>query len=134
MSAEAIENQASGDAEPGPLVVLVDDLRSFRDHRPAVISRTCDAALAYLVDNRRRHIDELWLDHDLGPGGTTGPVVELLQHAAFNDEPFDVGLILVHTANAAAAEWMLLGLRRFGYQARRASTDALISDLVPESE
>jgi hypothetical protein len=44
-------------------------------------------------------LDELWLDHDLGEDDTIWPVVEVLERAAFEERPLDIGVINVHSAN-----------------------------------
>jgi hypothetical protein len=112
------------------LIVLVDDLRSFRDDRPARVFRTSAQALAFLrgFDGR---IEELWLDHDLGGVDTVRPVALHLEEQAFGGAPLDVGVVYVHSANPPAAESVLRGLRRYGYRAERSSTDQLISAAVP---
>jgi hypothetical protein len=48
-------------------------------------------------------LDELWLDYDLGEDDTIWPVVAVLERAAFEDHPFDIGIINVHSANPAGA-------------------------------
>jgi hypothetical protein len=50
---------------PSPLTVLVDDVRGFRDKRPALVARSSQEALDLLNELRDRRIDDLWLDHDL---------------------------------------------------------------------
>jgi len=100
------------------LVVLVDDLRSFTDGRAAEVARTSEAGVALLAVHRDRRIDELWLDHDLGGDDTIWPVVEVLERAAFEERPYDVGLIRVHSSNPAGAAKMRQALGRWGYRVR----------------
>jgi hypothetical protein len=107
--------------EQQPAVVLVDDLRSFVDGRAAEVARTSAAGIEVLERYRTRHLDELWLDHDLGGDDTIWPVVELLERAAFDGHPFDIGTIFIHSANPPGAAKMLQGLRRWGYDARPAT-------------
>lgn len=114
------------------IVVLVDDLRSFRDGRPATVVRNSKDAVELLEDLRFQPIAELWLDHDLGGTDTVAPVVELLQQAAFDGNHFAVDLIVVHTANGAASDWICAGLRRFGYRVTRRPADELISAPIPD--
>ena len=70
-------------------------------------------------------MDELWLDHDLGEDDTIWPVVEVLERAAFEERPFDIGVINVHSANPAGAARLVQVLRHWGYRAQGAagSTD-----------
>jgi hypothetical protein len=102
-------------------VVLVDDLRSFVDGRRADVARTSAAGVDLLHRYRDERLDELWLDHDLGEDDTIWPVLEVLERAAFEDRPFDIGVINVHSANPAGAAKVTQVLRRWGYLVRVAS-------------
>jgi hypothetical protein len=102
-------------------VVLVDDLRSFVDGRRAEIARTSASGVELLNRYRDRRLDELWLDHDLGEDDTTWPVVEVLERAAFEERPFDIGIINVHSANPAGAAKLVQVLRHWGYRVQVAS-------------
>ncbi|WP_433366973.1 cyclic-phosphate processing receiver domain-containing protein [Actinoplanes sp. CA-142083] len=97
-------------------VVLIDDLRSFLDGRHAQVARTSPAGVELLNRYRDQHLDELWLDHDLGHDDTIWPVVEVLERAAFEERPFDIGVIIVHSANPAGAAKIAQVLRRWGYR------------------
>jgi hypothetical protein len=114
----------------GVVTILVDDLRSFRDGRDVVVVRTSAAALALIRDLGDTFVHELWLDHDLGGDDTIRPVSAHLEEIAYFGKPMQVGVIYVHSANAGAAETVLRGLIRYGYNARRTSTDQLISTSV----
>lgn len=70
-----------------PAIILVDDLRSFVDGRPAEVARTSAAGVELLDRRRSDRLDELWLDHDLGDDDTIWPVVEVLERAAFEGRP-----------------------------------------------
>ena len=108
-------------------VLLIDDLRSFADARPAEVARTSGAGVALLERWREHPIAEIWLDHDLGGDDTIWPVVEVLERAAFEERPYDVGVVLVHSANPAGAAKMAQVLRRWGYPVRVVSgTDELV--------
>ncbi|GAA2848198.1 hypothetical protein Acy02nite_02240 [Actinoplanes cyaneus] len=102
-------------------VVLVDDLRSFVDGRAAEIARNSADGVALLGRHRDRRVDELWLDHDLGGEDTIWPVVEVLERAAFEGHPFDIGAILIHSANPSGAAKMAQALRHWGYPVRLAA-------------
>lgn len=103
------------------LTVLVDDDRDFIDARPAVVLRTSANALAELSRIRERGevVDELWLDHDLGGDDTAMPVVDMLSETAFNDDPFPVRRVYVHSMNNVGAERMMRSLQNYGYPAVR---------------
>jgi hypothetical protein len=102
-------------------VVLIDDLRSFLDGRAAEVARSSAAGVDLLNRYRDERLDELWLDHDLGGADTIWPVVEVLERAAFDGRPFDVGVIVVHSANPAGAAKMTQALRHWGYHVRVAA-------------
>ena len=63
----------------------------------------------------------MWLDHDLGEDDTIWPVVEVLERAAFENRPFDIGVINVHSANPAGAAKIAQVLRHWGYRVHVAS-------------
>ncbi|MEU4792879.1 cyclic-phosphate processing receiver domain-containing protein [Micromonospora tulbaghiae] len=109
------------DDETPPRIVLVDDLRSFLDGRVAHVARTSGAGVEALERYRDQRLDELWLDHDLGEDDTIWPVVEVLERAAFDGRPFDVGVVYVHSANPAGSERIMQTLRRWGYHVRSAA-------------
>ncbi|MFI7304692.1 cyclic-phosphate processing receiver domain-containing protein [Micromonospora aurantiaca] len=97
-------------------ILLVDDLRSFVDGRRAAIARTSAAGAELLERHRDGHIDELWLDHDMGGDDTVWPVVEILERAAFENRPFDIGVVHVHSSNPGGAAKIAQVLRRWGYR------------------
>ncbi|MEU6077171.1 cyclic-phosphate processing receiver domain-containing protein [Micromonospora sp. NPDC047074] len=105
-------------------IVLIDDLRSFVDGRGAEVARTSGAGIALLSRYEDQRLDELWLDHDLGEDDTIWPVVEVLERAAFEGRPFDIGIINIHSANPAGGARMALALRRWGYRVRELSGSA----------
>ena len=106
---------------PSPLVVLVDDVRSFRDGRPCLLVRSSAAAVELLRGLHGKHVDELWLDHDLAGDDDVWPVVRLLKDAHLNGEPFDIGVIHVHASRSGAAHQVLVSLRRAGYTTIRSN-------------
>jgi hypothetical protein len=109
------------DTEKSPSVVLIDDLRSFVDGRPADVARTSAAGVELLERRRAQRLDELWLDHDLGGEDTIWPVVELLERAAFEERPFDIGTVYIHSANPPGAAKIVQALGRWGYHVRLVS-------------
>ncbi|MEU9509416.1 cyclic-phosphate processing receiver domain-containing protein [Micromonospora sp. NPDC048170] len=116
-----------------PRVLLVDDLRSFVDGRVAQIVRTSAAGIEALEGHRRDRLEELWLDHDLGGDDTIWPVVEVLELAAFEGQPFDIGVVYVHSANPAGAAKIAQVLRRWGYHVRSVAGAPQVGYL-PQSE
>ncbi|MFD0688991.1 cyclic-phosphate processing receiver domain-containing protein [Actinomadura fibrosa] len=99
------------------VVLGIDDLRELP--QATRVARTSRDGILLLEEHRDRAIDELWLDHDLGGEDSIMPVVTLLEEAAFDGRPFDIGTIVVHSANPAGAETVVRVLRRWGYRVRR---------------
>ncbi|MEV5711288.1 cyclic-phosphate processing receiver domain-containing protein [Actinoallomurus sp. NPDC052274] len=102
-----------------PIILGIDDLRALP--RATRIARTSHDGILLLEEHHEREIDELWLDHDLGGDDSIVPVVALLEEAAFNDRPFKIVMIFVHSANPSGAETVVRVLRRWGYRVRRAT-------------
>jgi hypothetical protein len=116
--------------EMPPSIVLVDDLRSFVDGRVAQVARTSTAGIEALERHREQRLDELWLDHDLGGDDTIWPVVEVLEQAAFEGCPFDIGVVYIHSANPPGAEKIMQALRRWGYSVRLVAGSPLVGYLA----
>ncbi|MDM4721544.1 hypothetical protein QTQ03_18825 [Micromonospora sp. WMMA1363] len=74
-------------------------------------------------------LDELWLDHDLGGDDTIWPVVEILEQAAFEKRPFDIGVVNVHSSNPGGAAKIAQVLRHWGYRVHVASGSAEVGYL-----
>lgn len=102
-----------------PLVVLIDDVRRFRDDRPCVVARSSSDGVRLLNRLRESHIDELWLDHDLVGDDTIWPVVRLLEDAHLAGHPFSVGVVKIHASRSGPAHEMGISLRRAGYSTER---------------
>lgn len=107
-------------------ILVIDDLRTLRE-----IPDGCDVTYALtskdgLAELRKgEELSELWLDHDLGydmeaqDADTIRPIIDYLDELAFNDTPYPVGVILVHTMNSIGASYMVDVLSRRGYQVVR---------------
>lgn len=106
---------AASSALPSPLTVLVDDVRGFRDERPALVARSSKEALRLLDELGRSRIDDLWLDHDLVGDDTIRPVIDQLVQLAKAGSPLNVRQIHIHSSNVGASHWMEVELRRAGY-------------------
>jgi hypothetical protein len=109
-------------------ILLIDDLRFFRDLRNATVARTSAAALTILTSEPEFEWDEIWLDHDLGllPEGwpdTIMRVVDYFCEQAFNNFPVKVGVIKIHTSNPVGAKQMITSLERFGYEVQRVQAE-----------
>lgn len=104
-------------------VLLVDDVRRFRDERECVVARNPAEALAALREHGPE-LAELWLDFDLGrhPDGRRRdvlPVVEELIRAATSGVPYAIGRIIIHSANPAGALAIRRALEGAGYVVER---------------
>jgi hypothetical protein len=106
---------AAHSPQHSPLTVLVDDVRGFKDGRPALIARSSQEALSLLEGLWDERIDHLWLDYDLVGDDTIRPVVDWMVHRARTGSTLDVGLVHVHTANVGAGHWMWAELCGAGY-------------------
>jgi hypothetical protein len=104
---------------PTPLTVLVDDVRGFRDERPALVARSSQEALTLLDELGGTRIDNLWLDHDLVGDDTIRPVVNWMVQLASTGSPLNVGQIHIHSSNVGAGHWMRLELEAAGYPVTR---------------
>jgi Cyclic-phosphate processing Receiver domain len=102
-----------------PIILGVDDLRALP--RATRIARTSHEGVLLLEQHRNDEIDELWLDHDLGGDDSIMPVVTVLEEAAFDGRPFNIGMIFVHSANPSGAETVVRVLKRWDYRVRRAT-------------
>lgn len=101
--------------QPSLLTVLIDDVRGFKDARPALVARSSKEALRLLEGLGRRRIDHLWLDHDLGGEDTIRPVIDVMVQLASTGSPLNVGQVHIHTANVGAGHQMGVELRTAGY-------------------
>ena len=110
---------AANAPHPSPLTVLVDDVRGFRDERPALVARSSHEALRLLDGLGGTRIDDLWLDHDLVGDDTIRPVVDWMVRLANAGSPLNVGQIHIHSSNVGAGHWMRLQLEAAGYPVRR---------------
>ncbi|MFD5633336.1 cyclic-phosphate processing receiver domain-containing protein [Streptomyces sp. NPDC127077] len=102
-----------------PVILGIDDLRPLP--RCTRIARTSREGIQLLEEHRHSFVDELWLDHDLGGDDTIMPVVTLLEEAAFNARPFQIGTVFVHSANPIGAETVMRSLARWSYRVERAT-------------
>ncbi|NDU74612.1 hypothetical protein GWI34_18535 [Actinomadura sp. DSM 109109] len=105
-----------------PVIIGIDDLRPLP--RVTRIARTSREGVQLLEEHRDGFIDELWLDHDLGGDDSIMPVVTVLEEAAFNGHPLQIGVIFVHSANPSGAETVVRVLKRWNYEVRRATAES----------
>ena len=104
-------------------ILVIDDERALPvSEIPVLLARNSRDGLEMLKEFQASgvRLDELWLDHDLGeddssPYGwdTIMPVVHWLEELGAAGTPLDVGVIIVHTQNAAAAPAMMDALRPY---------------------
>lgn len=106
------------------MIVVVDDERTFAGHVDVYL-RTEDEALAWfarwLSNPYSDPITELWLDHDLGDGGTVQPVADFLEWvvmATGTDHP-EIGQVRVHSQNPVGADRLVSTSMAFCSDVRR---------------
>ena len=107
-----------GSSPQDPVTVLVDDVRSFRDGRPARVARSSAAALDLLGSLAGSRIDDLWLDHDLVGRDTIQPVVQWMVQQAEAGSPVRTGMVHIHASRFEAAHEMRTALAAAGYPVR----------------
>lgn len=103
-------------------VLLIDDLRVFKDDRLCTIARDSGQALDLL--SRQNVWREIWFDHDLGVVDnvgidTTMRVVDFLCERAYNGSPVEVDTVYVHTSNPVGSVQIMRSLARYGYNCVR---------------
>lgn len=103
-------------------VLLIDDLRVFKDNRECVIARNSLEALGLLSTGTVW--DEIWFDHDLGIVENFGidstmRVVDFMCEQAFNDTPVQVSKVYVHTSNPVGGKQIMTSLQKYGYNCVR---------------
>ncbi|MEV5387246.1 cyclic-phosphate processing receiver domain-containing protein [Streptomyces sp. NPDC052721] len=106
--------------EPTPIILAIDDLKT--QPQPTRLARTSREGVQLLQEHQDIFIDELWLDHDLGEDDSIMPMVTLLDEAAFQGNPFQIGTVYVHNANPIGAETVVRSLSHCKYRVRRAVT------------
>lgn len=104
------------------VVVLIDDVRRFRDDRACLVARSSSAGVALLESLRGGRIDELWLDHDLVGDDTIWPVIRFLERAYLAGAPLAVGQVLVHASRSGPAHEVVVSMRRLGYDVVRVTS------------
>lgn len=96
--------------------LLIDDVRSFKDGRPAEVARTAADAIDILRARRGERVAELWLDHDLAGRNRTDitvmPVIEEIASAIDRGEPYNIAVVHVHTSNPRGAVAIRAALER----------------------
>ena len=100
---------------PTPLTILVDDVRGFKDERPALVARSSGEALALLEGLGDRRIDHLWLDHDLSECGHHPPGHRPVGPAGSHGVTAERGTGPHSQRQRRAGHWMRLELEGAGY-------------------
>lgn len=105
-------------------IVLIDDLRSFREETPAHVIRTAAESTQWLDTlSVNDTIEQLWLDHDLGEDENGVPTdimsfVNKLEEMTFFHKAPVIDEIIVHTSNSVGGKQIVAALERF-YNVRR---------------
>ena len=100
--------------------ILIDDVRTFKDHRECKTARTPETGIKALLAHQEQIIDELWLDYNLsmrarGADPTIMPVIDHLVQVAHDGNPYNITTIFVHTDNPVAGQKMEKALIESGY-------------------
>lgn len=90
-------------------IVIVDDERIHP--KGDIHLKTSAEALSWLEGSKG--CKELWLDHDLGGEDTTRPVALWLAELGFNEKPYLVEAIYIHSMNPVGADYLLKTLNKY---------------------
>jgi len=108
--------------------IVVDDNRVFGFD--AVYYRTSTKALhALRADPASFEGTALFLDFDLGGGDTTRPVIDEIERAAFEGEPYLFKVVFAHSANPVGQDYAVDALSRF-YTVHRLSARTVTVDIL----
>ena len=95
------------------MIVVIDDERTFAG--ADLHLRRSAEALAWLAN--LEPCSELWFDHDLGGDDTTRAVALWLAEMAFNEEPYPVERVFVHSMNPVGRAWLVSTPHAYGARA-----------------
>jgi len=105
------------------MILVVDDLKefAFEKDQEVIYARTMEQAYVELINNE--HLDELWLDHDMGVNEdgeeeTIRPLVLILADMGFHGKPRDIDKIVICSMNPVGADWMKTTLEKY-YNVKR---------------
>lgn len=98
------------------MIVLIDDERSFINPIDALVIRNSADALVWLdTADPETHIDQLWLDHDLGlvngQKDSIIPLVRKLEELCVWDEAPQIAEVVVHTSNSIGGDEIVASLK-----------------------
>lgn len=93
--------------------LVIDDLRNFSFEADYARDSQTGRGMLKIADRIGLHIDELWLDHDLGGSDTIYPVVHWLEEKGFFETPANIGKIYIHTSNPVGRASMKAALERY---------------------
>lgn len=124
------------------LMVVIDDLRTVKDPDNALAetdlryARTSAEGISLLTEliEAGTVVDEVWLDHDLGPDDnsrygydTIMPVVSYLEELGAKGQAHQIGCVYIHTMNVSAVPAMQEALRPHYQVVRVNATDFFTS-------
>ena len=100
------------------MILVIDDVKTFPfpDDVEVVYARTMDNAYIELINNE--HLDELWLDHDMGldkdgKESDIRPLCLILAKLGFNGTPRDIGKIIICSMNPVGIKWIYTTLEPY---------------------
>lgn len=96
------------------MILVVDDLRVFRDDLDVVYARTLNETAPYLTAacSGKIVISELWLDHDLGQSEDIRELVDHLDQLAIEGEKLPLDCIRIISANPVGRDYITRALGR----------------------
>jgi hypothetical protein len=108
-------------------VLVIDDVKKFTFPADCEVfyARTLKDGYEWL--SALYAVDELWLDHDLGGEDTIRPLVLDLAEDAFNEMPYEAGLIVICSLNIVGVEWIESTLSPYYRTVRCTSPEQLLA-------
>jgi hypothetical protein len=120
------------------MILVIDDVKEFPfpEDVEVIYARTMEKAYIEFINNE--HLDELWLDHDMGTNEygeeeDIRPLCLILAELGFNGTPRDVGKIIICSLNPVGIEWMQSTLEKY-YTIERCTTIDEMFDIFSKKE
>ena len=100
------------------MILVIDDVKEFPfpEDVEVIYARTMEKAYIEFINNE--HLDELWLDHDMGTNEygeeeDIRPLCLILAELGFNGTPRDIGKIVICSFNPVGVKWIQSTLEKY---------------------
>ena len=115
------------------MILVIDDVKTFPfpENVEVIYARTLEDAYVKFINNE--HLDQLWLDHDLGNDEDIRPLCLILAELGFNGTPRDIGKIVICSLNPVGIDWMWSTLSPY-YELAICNDPKAVFDLLGSNE